>query len=525
MQSTEKLRKLIEQFIFKNKGAISSEIVEYFKKKDFTEANIKSTLSRLVNDKKNQIKTIPINFSHNRKFYIKAEHEKDKKVHWNKVLGILRKENSIYSSTIDGIIARGGKIPKKLFTIIAGGYQKKHPTPNTILEKLLEAEVLKVYPTCVNEEYGEYLEISSNIYDSSKVSLAELQVVNRLKIELIKEYFRKNGFVSYNKVETSDPKKKDIDQPKVSTMFFDITGPSYLLALRDRNKERNDNLGFLVCDVLPHNVENRYEIQYFIKKIELLGFLKGIKKIFPVIVADSFHKEALKELQSKGILALTIKNIFGSNIIKTFNEISKISENRAAIITNKNSEQIYGALENFNSNEIFSNYSKDQEEQGFFNSIKGMIFELLVGCVINNLENPHIKFGEKVYNQETNDLITDIDVFATHGNRKIVCYECKAYKKDFIDLEDVDKWLKNISLIYEQNKKNDYLKKFNYEFEYWTTSGFKEDAKKKLDKIKETIKKYKIDYKDKDKVLKEFELAKDCYLVNALKILTEWKLT
>ncbi len=75
------------------------------------------------------------------------------------------------------------------------------------------------------------------------------------------------------------------------------------------------------------------QIQYIIKKLELLSVQKNISRYLPLVIAPSFSKDVFMNLKSKGIIPATFENLFGKETAKLFEELYWSLQNLAAAIT------------------------------------------------------------------------------------------------------------------------------------------------------------------------------------------------
>ena len=93
----------------------------------------------------------------------------------------------------------------------------------------------------------------------------------------------------------------------------------------------------------------------------------------------------------------------------------------------------------------------------------------------------------------------EIDVFAINSN-KVIFGECKATNSK-IDIEKVKKWIDvKIPAFRTWLLKQETLKNHEIEFEYWSTGGFTDEAKKKLDEYIINTKKFRVSYFEPDKI-------------------------
>ena len=94
---------------------------------------------------------------------------------------------------------------------------------------------------------------------------------------------------------------------RVGQFKWDLTGPSYLLPLRRKNRKQ----GFVVADVFTEDRLTVHHIQYFIRKVQVYEKSSNSGGLFPIIMADSFTGEALTEGHKAGLMMVTHESLFG----------------------------------------------------------------------------------------------------------------------------------------------------------------------------------------------------------------------
>ena len=133
---------------------------------------------------------------------------------------------------------------------------------------------------------------------------------------------------------------------------------------------------------------------------------------------------------------------------------------------------------------------------GKTNNLRGDLFELAVGYYQGRVCNT-IDIG-KLINHE--GLQREIDVFGLLPNTIFVS-ECKGYNHE-VSEEEIEIWLvEKIPVIRKWILDQPSLSDRDIVFEYWSTGGFTEEARKILEKRKKVTKKYKIDFFDLDEMI------------------------
>lgn len=147
---------------------------------------------------------------------------------------------------------------------------------------------------------------------------------------------------------------------------------------------------------------------------------------------------------------------------------------------------------------------------GKTNNLRGDLFELAVGYYYSNLCQS-LDIGKKINFQGN---YKEVDVYATFQDMFIIC-ECKAYKTS-IDLKIVENWLSTkVSFIYKAIR--EYNSDKEIVFEFWSTSGFTEDAIQFLQDKQSNLKKYKIEFYSEKEILNKARKSKANKIVEIMR--------
>lgn len=411
------------------------------------------------------------------------------------VTKILKEENSVYAAALEAIKARGGYILEKYFPVISGsGEQKKHIWPTQIKDNLISSGLL----------------IEDNIENFSKILyLTEFEIDNitkfvhayciqeQITLQLVEDWLKKLNFITYNQTchkNLNDP------LPKFATTYWDITSPSYLLPLMQNNKQ-----GSVVCDLFLKDISDISQIQYIIKKLELLSVQKNISRYLPLVIAPSFSKDVFMNLKSKGIIPATFENLFGKETAKLFEELYWSLQNLAAAIT-KNPDKLYTIFEKISA---FENIS---------NQIRGPLFEMICLHLVHTMRLGFVENGKNIFCQTLKKYL-ELDII-NESPTEIYIVECKGYLPHrSISTQEIKEWLDNIthirkSLIAMNEERNN--KKFIFNF--WTSSSFSEESINLL-KEKNTNSQIEIQWRDGPEIMQEIKKHK---LKGAEKMLNDY---
>ena len=128
-----------------------------------------------------------------------------------------------------------------------------------------------------------------------RASVSELKarlVTEKILLLAVKEWARQLGVASYDKVLIRDDAA---GPPKVGTLLWDVSGPSYLRPMLRRDKEGKPKPGFLVCAVVLGGGEMPVQaVGAFVRKCQLLGGFDRMGALLPVLISDQFSQEGFK---------------------------------------------------------------------------------------------------------------------------------------------------------------------------------------------------------------------------------------
>ena len=218
-----------------------------------------------------------------------------------------------------------------------------------------------------------------------------------------------------------------------------------------------------------------------------------------ILIVDDLSPEALKYLKEKGIVIGFIRELFGERYAESLKQLTTILNNAgASLVKNPNAY-----LDLINELSVYN--------RGLLNNIRGTLFEFVVGH-IHSVKKPSINLGREIIDEKGRH---EMDMIAIYDD-KVVIAEAKAYKAP-IPLEMVEKWITDdIPAFRKYLLKDDFIKDLPVEFEYWSVSGFEDDA---LDYLKKRIAmtgKYAIRYLTKTEIIEKAKSIPNKKLKEAL---------
>lgn len=481
----------IEQYIKKYSVVSSKQIIKHFLSLGENSTRIRKAISRLQTPY-NKLKFIHLSNNAQILYYKDIWKTTD---FCNKVTLILREENSVYAMALDAIKARGGFIVEKYFPIISGsGEQKKHIWPNKIKDNLISAGLL------TRDNNILYL---TEYIDSIKLSVNPYCIQEQIILQLVEDWLKKLNFIAYKK---TCHKQLSGDLPKFATTYWDITAPSYLLPLMQNNLQ-----GSVLCDLFLNEITDISQIQYVMKKLELLSISKRIPKHLPIIIAPSFSKNAFIELKRNGIIPASFDNLFGMETAKLFTDLYFSLQNLAAAVTR-------------DPNKVYTIFTKIAAFESISNQIRGPLFEMICVHYVHSSNLGYIENGKSIFCNKLRKYL-EIDII-NESPKEVFIVECKGYLPNhLIEYSEVKEWLSNIYQIRQElistNQAN-INKKFIFNF--WTSSDFTAEALSLLENTKDKAQ-FEIRWKNgenlknsiKEKGLKGAEkMLKDYFFKNYL---------
>jgi hypothetical protein len=240
---------------------------------------------------------------------------------------------------------------------------------------------------------------------------------------------------------------------------------------------QNGKPGFLLADILIGTSIYEDDVRFFIEKINHIQSFTNAPRIIPFMIVDDLDKKALDLLKRHGITIGFIGELFGQKYAETLKELVTILTNAGACLK-KTPDKYLDLIEELK-----------KYNEGLINNIRGTLFEYMVGH-IHSVHCQSIDLGREIFDSTERH---EMDILATY-NDKIVIAECKATKSQ-IDIKVINKWIdKKIPAFKGWFDKQETYKKKKLEFEFWSTSGFKDDALERLKKYSESSQKFKVSY-------------------------------
>lgn len=386
-------------------------------------------------------------------------------------------ENSVsYGGGLAALMARGGAMPVRHFTIACGApvAQRGHVSPVGILDRLKAAQLVRITD---EPGIGECVELSHQS-KSDTFELARMRArlyTEAILLEAVKDWARNLGMVSYNKVALRD---ENGAQPKVGTFHWDLAGPSYLGPLAKRIPKAKPKPGFLVCDVLLGVNVSADELRPFVNKCTTLRSLTKVGACLQVFVADGYTPEAYALAKEQGVMPATTASLFGNEVAKALRELAELLRD------------VFPRAGTFD--KIEAVFAQLSHIEGAANNLRGALFEYLVAEIVRTTSpNTSVRVNE-VFRTEKGSA--EVDVLVEHLDHSVRFIECKGYRPGgTVPDEMIERWLNDrIPFLREAAADNYFWRKCRLEFEFWTTGTLTPRAEALIAEAGERTKKYGI---------------------------------
>lgn len=461
------MRLAVEYYLSKYGPALSSEISRSLT----AEHKISPAAARKrVSRARGEVKRLAyLTFPHGTRFMY-LQQQFGSRLYWTRLIEALHSTKSCYGLALAAIDQRGGIVPVEHFAIASGAptRQKGHLSPETILARLLQANLIEIRRIA---GVGECISLkkSIDIGDYETAKLRQRLIVENILLIAVRDWLRKLGIVSYDKVKLRNPSKN----PQVGTFAWDLSAPSYLGCMIGLDKSGGTNPGFVACDVYMGSEVREAGIRPFINKCVTLRKLKRVGRCMQLFVADSYSKGSFQLLKEKGIIPATPTNLFGEEIAEALAELSRVLLDAAQ-----------NAIDPERFDMLFARLGKIE---GAASQLRGTLFEFLVADIARKTISADIRMNQ-VFKLEDGKEV-EADVIAIEQFQSVTLIECKGHNPEAkIPDEEIDRWLvRTIPLLYKRVRSHDDWQKMQVHFEFWATGKLSETARKLVESRKSVI--------------------------------------
>ncbi len=491
------MSRVIEDYLEFRGPNLSSEISKYLVETlDITPVAARKRVSRAAGKVK---RLTSITFPHKAHF-IYLEWQFGSQLFWEKLISALFQTNSAYGLAIAAIQQRGGLIPVEHFAIACGAplNQKRHLSPDTILQHLEEANLLRKTNFSGLGKCISLIQPNSD-YNSIVADTRVRLITEKLLLLAIKDWLKKLGIVSYDTVKI---REVGTQLPRVGTFAWDLTAPSYLGFMVKSGQNGEKRPGFVACDIYLGNEMNLAGIKPFINKCVTLRALRNIGACVQIFVAGKYTQDAFNLLKQRGIIPATPGNLFGKEVAEGLTALSQVLRKTAET-----------AIDPQQFNQLFEKLGKIEGAAG---QLRGALFEYLVADVLRKNGSTQVLMNQVF--KLANGKEAEADVISIKDNRSVTFIECKGYNPDS---EVPDKYLKrwfshSIPIFFKWIKAHPDWRNLEVCFEFWTTGSLSEETLMMFNANQKKIKKsrYTIELRLGREILRICESTKDSGLVN-----------
>lgn len=400
-----------------------------------------------------------LRFEKNARF-IYLDEQYGTQIFWERFEEACSRSGKSYWATIAVLRAKGGKVPVAMFSRITGAplARKGQLSPVRIFERLEAVNLLKK----ISEGEREYIQFKPPYFGQDELQVVQAnEIAETIALHGIMDWARRIGFGSYSKFELRDNEV----QPAVSGIIWDLTAPSYIRPLVSVTSG-TARPGFLVCDINLRNEIEEKEALAFVRKCDMAAAPKKIPPIMPMLVGHVFTAEALQILKGKGILAATLRNLFGEELAATLKELVVMLTDLGARIS-ANPDLIL---------KVMKTLSKISGES---DNLRGALFELVIGALVKDVEDGFLTTGQRLI-EFTTGRKAEVDVQLNRGVEKgNLIIECKAKNPGArVSEAELKKWYEDRVPLIHSILSNDPRLPQIFEFELWTNGEFSKSSLK-----------------------------------------------
>ena len=429
-------------------------------------------------------------------FYVKSQWRGVK--FWSNLMRDLRETNSTYAHAIDGIIARGGIVPVEDFGIVSGAplVLKRQLCSDHVAQRLIEIHAIHEETI---DRVGLCYVVDSRIAGSltrklTKQRFHSLRIVETLGLESLREWVGRNSVGAFNQLIT----RGDESVPQVGQFNWDLSAPSYLRPIRSFSSTSQSGVdpGFVVADSFMTQFLDVNHIRYFIHKIKIYEQTSNSGKLFPILLSNSFSKQALKVGRGEGIMMVTSENLFGPKVAAALQDLVSVLQDVSAAI--KDEERMRTLVDSL------------AAIDGRNGNMRGILFELIVAAIVQHKWGAQGIEHRVSHSHRCNSQSTDLDILFRKEGNAVHIIECKGKSPGGkVKVDEVEDWLSKIPIMRDYLDSRPDLKKFKAVFEFWTSGCFMEEAKELITNEKSRRRRNPIDYRDGEDVR---ELASNAQL-------------
>lgn len=468
------MKKTIESILKEMGPILSGELAQIYSTENNTSnENARQAISRARSPiQKNKL--IPFQ---NNQIFVYLESQYMNQNYWSSLSEAIRVSSKKIYQLVTSLVSQSGFISKEKlasYSIAPITNLKKHKRFDVLIEQLKHSQIIM--------DSGDYFQLNENLlFKTQKANLARakaIEIAKKMVLIDFNDMMRKTNIIAYN---------KGAYWSEFAHMQWGFTAPSYLQGIANMNSN-NIKPGFLLADILLKKNASIDDVSFFIGKINIINSFKNIYNFIPSLIVYNVDSNAHELLKKSNIAILQIETLFGDKYAELLDDLINVVTNATAFVL-KNPGKI---------DEIFNALTK---HDGRYNNIVGDMFELMVAEFYRTLGVNYIEVNKQVHANETlSGYPKEIDILV-EKNGTIIIIECKATNST-INLEFVERWIStNIPDINNFLKRETRYSNKKIEHQIWSVGGFSTEAEEKLLAVQESVKKYKINFLNKEDML------------------------
>ena len=390
-------------------------------------------------------------------FYLPEQYRSQ--LYWKNLLRDLRATGSIYGFAIDALDARGGVVPKDEFPTISGApIALKKQVPSSKVERTLVQ--IGIMHQIEMESIGSCYKANPDamITPTNSNLIKARRLAESCVLDVLRQWLRANRLGSFHKIAI----RGENHPLKVGQFQWDLTAPCYLHCLRTPKL----NQGFVAADVFLEYLDI-HQIRYFIRKVQTYHRTSNSGGILPILLADRFSNDAIKEGGKAGIMLVTPESLFGRPVAEALRQLIQTLEQVSYVVV-EDSDQLFDLMD------------KVSKIEGRSLNLRGILFELLSAYIAGRIFGGYqIDIGV-THTHSNSGRRAEMDVVC-RGHDTAYVIECKGLGPNGrITLEDVIKWLRKIPVAKDFIAQRFGSTKHKVTCLFWTTGQFSDDALEKL---------------------------------------------
>lgn len=380
-----------------------------------------------------------------------------------------RKSGRAYWDTLAVLEARGGICPASIFPRISGAPSKRkgHLSSEVIFKGLSEVRLLKV------ARYNQipFIHLHSiTPQDEHIIKMLANDSAERIALDALERWAAILGFGSYRSYRSRPRNQRTrAKQPEVSGLLWDLTAPSYLHPFQRFNRmTKKVNAGFLVADINLNGEVQFSEAEAFVRKCGLAKHVTPKSPVLPLFLAKKFHGKAFRALKEKGVLALTLRNLFGMEFSEELHRLQAMLSMQQ--VDNEDSSAA-----------LSDTITALRQKLRRYGNLQGACFEMAVALLIANLFPGDVARGIQLYRPDGRQL-TDVDVLLAPPSGPVRAIECKSRRLELGPIPDkvVRKWHDKVPQVMSALHVLYGMTPHDIQFEMWTNAVFEDVTLQRL---------------------------------------------